>query len=284
MTEIDVKYARDKNLPAFIESIAAELVVRKPADPEQYLREKFAEAADEQFKASDPPLTLYVQTLCPLSAVALIAAHYTKRCFPTCALQTVEVAASEARAGSGPPLPSEFTALSPFTRVPALDHNGLGIAEVGAVVRYLCARTPAFPSASSSLRARAKVEALFDAIQNLILVEAVTAVAEKVFLPRRSQRPVDNISVQAAATRFRSALSTLQSSSGWMTESHWLIGTQPSIADFALAGAVYCMHHVAGYDCVTGFEKIGKWWQAVQQEPYVIQSMASFVETASKLR
>jgi hypothetical protein len=42
MTEVDVKYLREKNVPALLEKLAAEVVARKPADPEAFIREKYA--------------------------------------------------------------------------------------------------------------------------------------------------------------------------------------------------------------------------------------------------
>lgn len=272
MSEIDTKYLRDKNVAALLESIAAEIVIQKPSDPEAFLRERFAGESEELFKPNDA-VSIFVKMLDPASVCALIACAYAK--IP-CQLQVTEV-------GEGLPIPSDFSAASPFGSTPALDHNGLGLVEVGSVLRYLCGRTPAFPS--NATRLRAKIDAACDAVQNAVLSEAIVAVNERVFLPRKHQRPVDNMSVQASATKFRALLNQLQHSHSnlFFEESQWLVGQVPTIADFVLAGAIFSMHHVAGYDCVTGFEKLQKWWAAIQLEPYYQEGVKSFVAAAAKI-
>lgn len=273
MSEIDTKYLREKNVAALLETLAAEIVVQKPNDPEMFLRDRFSDGKEETFKPSDD-LTLYVTMLCPVSAVALLAMSYAKQSGQIAAFQTCEIV-------EGTPIPSDYHSTSPFQRLPALNHNGVGVVEAGAITKYLCSRTSAFPATPARLRAR--VDSLFETIQLFVLIEAISAVEERVFAPRKHQRPADNISVQASATRFRAALSQLQSAAHLFEDSAWVIGSTITIADIALAAAVYTMHHVAGFDCVSGLEKLSKWWAAMQQEAFFIEGIRPLQAAAAKL-
>lgn len=275
---MDTKYLREKNVAAILETIAAEIVVQKPNDPEAFLRDRFSEAKEDVFRAEDN-VVLFTSQLCPASEVALIVLSFVKTTIP-CNVNIVELP------DAGGPYPTEFTAASPFGRVPALSHNGLGVVEVGPVVRYLCGRSSACNGsggAAGTARQRGKVDAAFETIMQNVFVESVTAVNERVFAPKKHQRPADSISVQAAATKFRSALSQLQNAPAFFSESQWVVGSSPTIADFALAAAVFSMHNVAGFDCVTGLEKIGKWWAAAQQETWFAEGLRTSLAAAAKL-
>jgi glutathione S-transferase len=266
MSEIDVKYLREKNIAQLLEAIASELVVKKPVDPETYIRDRF-DAAEDRFKANDE-VRLYGTTLDPNTTVSLLAGAFAKL-----RMLLVEVPVDG-------PAPTDFTAVSPFGRVPVVDHNGTVVLECRSVVEYLCAHTSAVPV---NAKDKAKVLSALEVIQLNVLTEAITAVNEKVFLPKRNNRPVDAAAVQSAATKFRSALATFQSGHGYFLESHWVFGNSVTVADLVLAGAVFSLHYVAGFDCVTGLDKISKWWAAMQEEAFFAQATGPIQQAAAKL-
>lgn len=273
MSEIDTKYLKEKNVAALLETLAAEIVIQRPNDPEAFLRDRFSDGKEDTFKPSDA-ITLYVTMLSPVSAVALLALSNAKHNNQITGYDVSEI-------NDGTPIPSDFHSTSPFQRLPALNHNGVGVVEAGAITKYVCSRTSAFPVTPA--RQRARVDSLFETIQHLVLSEATAAVEERVFAPRKHQRPADNISVQASATRFRAALSQLQSAAHLFEDSVWVVGSAVSIADIILAAAVFSMHHVAGFDCVSGLEKLSKWWTAVQQEVFFVEGIRPLQAAAAKL-
>lgn len=267
MTEIDAKYLRDKRIADLLETIAADIVVKRPANPELYLKERFSVQAEEVFKPSEPAV-LYTRTLDPLCSVALMAAAFSR-----VPLQHIEV-------GGNAVIPKDFNTISPFGRVPAVDHCGMAVLECGPVVRYLCSQTTALPSA---LRERVKVDTAFCVIENNLLSEAAAAVNERVFAPKNSGRAVDVVALQSIATRFRASLSYLQSTPSLFSDSQWIVGKQATVADFALAAAVFAMMNVAGYDCLTGLEKITTWWEMVKAEKFFVEGMRDFIVEAAKI-
>lgn len=273
MSELDTKYLKEKNVAALLETLAAEIVIQRPSDPEAFLRDRFSDGKEDTFKPTDA-MTLYVTMLSPLSAVALLALSYAKHNNQIGSYEVVDIV-------DGAPIPSDFHTTSPFQRLPALNHNGVGVAEAGAVTKYVCSRTSAFPVTPA--RQRARIDSLFETIQQLVLTEAVSAVEERVFAPRKHQRPADNISVQGSATRFRAALAQLQAATHLFEDSAWVVGTSVTIADIVLAAAVFSMHHVAGFDCVSGLEKVSKWWAAVQQEVFYVEGIRPLQAAAAKL-
>jgi glutathione S-transferase len=231
-----------------------------------YIRDRF-DAPEDRFKVNDE-VRLYGTTLDPNTTVALLSSAFSK-------VKTLLIEISV-----DGPAPLDFTAASPFSRVPVIDHNGVVMLEPRSVSEYFCAHTTALPVAAKD---KAKVLSAVEVIQLNVQSEALVAVNEKVFLPKRNNRPVDAAAVQAAASRFRAALAAFQSGHGYFVESHWVIGTSVSLADIFLAAAVFSLHYVVGFDCVAGLEKISKWWAAMQQEVFFVQATAPLQQAAAKL-
>lgn len=263
MSDAEVEYLKDKNVPALLESLAAELVVHKPGDPEAYLRERFAASVESTAATDNDNIVLHGATLCPRTAIAKMASIHCK--VPITFKEVSDV--------------KTIAHVTPFGRLPALEHSGLVIAEVGPVVKYLAQQSVMYPATS---RNRFKVESAFDTIVNNILPEAVAAVDEKVFIPRKNSRPVDTAAVQASASKFRSALIQLQTGQ-FFVESEWVAGKGCSIADLALAACVFSLHSVAGFDCLSGLSKIERWWDAIQRDRCFTVGLKEFTEEAMKL-
>lgn len=263
MGDAEVEYLKDKNIPMLLETLAAELVVHKPGDPEAYLRERFAAGGESSESNERDPIAIYGTMLCPRTAIARMASVYSKATTTFKEIPDVKTIAH----------------VAPFGRLPALEHSGLVVAEVGPVVKYLCQQSIVYPVTT---RNRFKVESAFDTVVCNVLPEAVAAVDEKVFLPQKNNRPVDTAAVQASASRFRSALIQLQTGQ-FFVESEWVAGKTCSIADLALAACVFSLHTVAGFDCLSGLAKIEKWWAAIQRERCFTFGLKEFVEEARKL-
>lgn len=269
MTEIDVKYLRDKGIAQLLESIAADLALQKPTDPELYLRERFALAdASTQGVAPGDDLIVHSSNLDTSSAMVLIAAAYVR----------ASVEYSEVDVETNKHLSVNYLAVSPFGKVPAIEHKGMVVTDGGAIVRYVCHGRPALPLAS---RDRARIDSAFEAVRTSLLPEVNAAAAEAVFAPRRNRRPVDRVALSAAVQRVRDVIATINET--YFKDSVWVVSRSLTIADIALAACAFTMANVVGQDvCTDG--PIKAWFDAVQREPCYSEALKGFAATAAQLR
>jgi glutathione S-transferase len=269
MSDIDVKYLRDNGIPQLLENIAADIATQKPADPEQFLRDKFALGADDTGVMAGDDVKLHANSLDPSCATVLIAAAYARA--------TVDYAEIDVEANMH--MAAAFTAVNPYQKVPVLEHKGLTLYDSGAIARYLCHGKPALPLAA---RDRAKIDVQFEAIRGTALAEATAAAVECVFAPRRNRRPVDRTAVSAAVERFQAALATVVTTS--FKHSVWVVGKDLSIADMALGAAAFTMHSVVGVDCFAADGPAKQWWAAMQAESCFVDGLRGFAAAAAQVR
>jgi glutathione S-transferase len=271
MADVDVKYLREKNIAQLLESIAADLAIQKPANPEQYLRERFAFSASDgvnQGVLQGDPVTVYASSLDPCCAMVLLAAGYAR----------AAVDYSEVDIDTNKHLTAAFTAINPFQKVPVLDHKGLVVSDSGAIVRYLCHGKPALPLAP---RDRARIDTAFEAVRCNLLAEVTTAAVEAVFAPRRSRRPVDQAALGACVLRVREAMSTITNT--YFKDSVWLVGRSVTVADMALAAGAFTMANLVGQDvCTEGPAKI--WFEHMQKEAFYNDSLKGYAAAAAQAR
>ena len=263
MADIDVKYLRDKGVPQLLEGLAADIATQKPADPEAFLRNRFSSAASGGLSPGED-VKVYAYQLDPASSVALVAAAYARVAVD---YQEVDVAANKH-------LAPEFARLNPFSQVPVLDHHGVVVSDLGAVVRYICGTTPALPVGG---RDRAKVDAAFEAVRQHVLPSATAASQEAVLLPRRNHRPIDQMALQAHVEAVRESLRVL--AGAFFKDSLWVTGKDFSIADLALAGVAFTMQSVVGVECF-GEGALKVWFDAVQRERCYTEGLKAYAAAA----
>jgi len=271
MAEVDVRYLRDKGIAHLLESIAADLAIQQPDNPEQYLRERFALSSSDPSQkgvAQGDTVTVHASSLDPCCSLVLLAAGYAR----------VAVEYSEVDIDTNKHLTSAFTALNPFQKVPVLEHQGLVLGDSGAIARYLCHGRPALPLAP---RDRARIDAAFEAVRNQLLPEVTAAAVEAVFAPRRSRRPVDQAALAATTQRVREVVTTI--TAAFFRDSVWVVGRTMSLADLALAAAAFTMANVVGQDVFTdGAAKV--WFDTMQRESFYTESLKGFAAAAAQAR
>lgn len=263
MGDVDVKYLRDKNVPQLLERLAAEIVTKRPADPEAFLAERFALGSDGNVRRGEA-VKVYGISLDPATTAVLLAAGY--------AGVAVEYAeADPLRTGS-----VDINVLNPFGRAPVLEYHGTTVLEAAAIVRFLCNGTNALPLRA---RFRVRIESAFEVVSANVLPLAVNAANVKYFEPRRKSRPADNTAVTAVVERFTESLVPLMSL--YFKEGVWLVGTEASVADLCLGAAVFTIQHVVGVDAMRS-DGLKKWWDALQREPYFQTSLRGFAAVAAQ--
>lgn len=278
--DLDVAYLKEKKIPLLLESLAAEFIVHKPHDPETFLRNRFFVGSEGSIDTTGEAGIITTSTLCPYSALVKMAAS---RCSARMDVRDTDPTAAAVSGNAN----NNKSVISPFGKLPYVEHNGMVLLEVGPIARYLCHGTPFLPS---TFRARVKVEVAFDMIVANILPHASVAVNEKYVIPRAKNRPVDAAAIQQSASKFRSDLVQVvynanapSSSAALFTESSWVAGREPSIADMALAAGLFAIQSVGGYDCITGLSVVESWWEVVQQEQWFVKGLGQWQSLALSL-
>lgn len=266
MADIDVKYLREKGVPVLLESLAAEIVAKKPANPELFLKEKFSLGDDGVIRKSEP-VRVYGTALDVYTTIALLAAGYSRT-----PVEYIEV-------DGVTPNPT-FAQLSPFSRVPVLDNAGTVIVEAGPITRALCSRTAALPLAA---RENCRIDTAFETIMTNVVTDVARVLHERLFSPRQNNRPVDALNVAAAIEVTNARLQQVNSHPSFFRDSHWVVGTELSIADIALAAAIFALQHTAGVNSVSGLERLQRWWTVMQQQEFFVESLRGFSAAALQL-
>jgi glutathione S-transferase len=266
MTDVDVKYLRDRGIPLLMEAIAQELLAKKPSDPEAYLRLKYGGDAVTGLKGES--IRLYGTLLCPFTAVAMMAAHYA-----AVDLNYVEIDRSSVEKGTAP----EFLRLSPYGSVPVVEHKATIVYAFPTAVRYLLQGTEAQLASASP-----RVEDAFDTVRMHVLQPADQSAHAHIHHPRKHRRPQDAAECTRLNDAVRNNLKPIAEL--YFRESVWMLGTAPTSADMALAAAAFTMKHVVGFDVfLTSPPPVRHWWENVQKMPWFTAALQNFSAEAARL-
>lgn len=160
---------------------------------------------------------------------------------------------------------AEYTALHPWRKMPALDHDGFRVFEAFAIGRYLDeafvgpALQPADP------RARAQMTQWASAISDYLVPHAVRGVLiPRLVLPSRGIIP-DDQAIRAAAEQAHAALQVFEQT---LTATPYLAGETPSLADWLLLPIVDTGRGLEGADRYTdGLPATERWLERLVARP-----------------
>jgi glutathione S-transferase len=162
-------------------------------------------------------------------------------------------------------VPAAYLALHPFGRVPALVHDGFALYETGAITRYLdrTFTVPALqPAAPRALARMDQIIGVVDAYGYWPMVRQVFSHA--VFRPARG-RPADDAEIQAGLAGSARVLSALEALA---TPGGFLLGDQPSLADFHLGAMVaYLALAPSGAALLGDHPRLTAWWSHLHRRP-----------------
>lgn len=162
-------------------------------------------------------------------------------------------------------IPAAYLALHPFGRVPALVHDGFGLYETGAIVRYI---DRAFPGPALQPKDPQRL-ARMDQIMGVVDAYAYWPLVRQVFVhdvirPHTGTAgdPVELEKGLASAAKVLDALEALAASDGW------LVGPDLSLADFHLGAMIaYFAQSTPGLDLLGTRPQLTAWWERMAQRP-----------------
>lgn len=156
-----------------------------------------------------------------------------------------------------------FLALSPFGKVPVLEHRGAAIYETAAIVRYIDEAFPGPKLQPTDPLARARmgqIIGLIDAYAYRTLVGEI--VMQRIVLPVLGRRTNPQI-VRKAVPEMRQSLRALEALAA---DDAYLCGDALSLADLHLAPIVhYFADTPEGRRILPTLPKLARWWPAMRE-------------------
>lgn len=162
-------------------------------------------------------------------------------------------------------IPAAYLALHPFGRVPALVHDGFGLYETGAIVRYI---DRAFPGPALQPKDPQRL-ARMDQVMGVVDAYAYWPLVRQVFVQDvirphtgTSGDPVELEKGLASAAKVLDALEALAASD------QWLVGPDLSLADCHLGAMIaYLAQSKRGLDLLGTRPRLTAWWERMAQRP-----------------
>ena len=165
-----------------------------------------------------------------------------------------------------------FLAASPFRKMPAMDDDGVTLADSSAIVAYIDAKHPEPVLIPAEPHARGRV-AWFDKLMDTMLSPAVGTVGfNRIVAPRFMGRESDEAAVRVALDE------TLPPILSYLDEQvsgrDWLVGDGLTFADITIASGLVNLHH-AGEPLTDGpHRELARWYAGMVARP----SLAGLIE------
>lgn len=169
-----------------------------------------------------------------------------------------------------PEVSKEYLDIHPFSRVPAIRHDGFILYETAAITDYLDTRFggPSLQPAEPAPRARMRqIISLVDNYAYLPLVRQVFS--HRVFRRAFGEVADENVIAEglAAAPRILAALELLLKEDGYAT------GADLSLADTHLAPMIdYFTMAEEGADMLRNYPKLNGWWSRIKNRSSILET------------
>jgi glutathione S-transferase len=172
----------------------------------------------------------------------------------------------------------EYLKINPFGKVPALDADGIAIAESEVINEYLEEKFPTPPLLPKSPESRAQVR-IVTRFHDLYLEPPIRAL-----FPQMNPKTRDNNVVNEKLTEINNRLDQLEK---MLPESGFACGDF-TLADCALAPTMFFAVNLLGMfgakPPLEGRAKLAKWWTHVQTRPSVKKGLGEMTEAMAAMR
>jgi glutathione S-transferase len=172
----------------------------------------------------------------------------------------------------------EYLKINPFGKVPALDADGIAIAESEVINEYLEDKFPTPPLLPKSPEARAQVR-IVTRFHDLYLEPPIRAL-----FPQMNPKTRDNNVVNEKLTEINNRLDQLEK---MLPDSGFACGDF-TLADCALAPTMFFAVNLLGMfgakPPLEGRAKLAKWWTHVQTRPSVKKGLGEMTEAMAAMR
>lgn len=168
---------------------------------------------------------------------------------------------------SGANTTPEYLARHPFGKVPAFEHDGFRLYEVGAITRYI---DEAFEGASlqpADARQRARMTQVFGIIDSYAYPPMITQIfVQRQVVPLQGGTP-DEAAIESAVPQAQNCIEVLERLLG---TNSFLAGGSLSLADLHLIPVYdYFAQTAEGERLLEGAPNLVRWWGSVSERPSV---------------
>lgn len=144
----------------------------------------------------------------------------------------------------------EYLTTNEMAEVPTLEHNGTKLTQSGVILDYLSAQFSAFGPRNAVEKREIMRWTLWD--NHKLTSNIATVRFMMLFLPEDKRSP-DVIAFLMG--RAKAALAVLERR---LSENHWVVGDQMTIADLSCIGYIYFLDEI-GIDAETDYPNIARW-------------------------
>jgi glutathione S-transferase len=167
----------------------------------------------------------------------------------------------------------EHLARQPFGKVPAFAHDGFGIYETDAILRYIEDTFPGTSLVPADARARARMNQALSVISGY----AYPCMVSQIFIQRALMPMLGNPSDEAAiAEALPKAETCLKALEQQIDGDPYLAGDQLSLADLLLVPIYdYLSQTPEGQKLLEGTPNLRRWWDNIRTRPTVERTKPS---------
>ena len=164
------------------------------------------------------------------------------------------------------PRPAGYTALQPWGKVPAFEHDGFKIYETGAITRYIDETFGGAKLQPADAKKRARMNQIMGIMDNYAYPSMVGAIAiQRLFVPKADEGVIAN-----ALPNAETSLDALE---GLIGDSPFLAGEDCSLADLmAVPIFDYFAKTPEGKAAIAKRPKVAAWWERIQKRPSVAKT------------
>jgi glutathione S-transferase len=169
-------------------------------------------------------------------------------------------------AAGGPP--TDYLARQPFGRIPAFEHEGFRLYEVGAIERYIDEVFDGPRLQPREPKARARMNQAIGILDSYVYRTLVWDVYVERVVRAREGRPSDEVRIVAALPRAETCLLALENI---MQPGPWLAGAEFTIADCHAAPMLdYFQRTPEGARMLASYESLSLWWDRMSVRPSML--------------
>lgn len=165
------------------------------------------------------------------------------------------------------PIPTEFTALNPFNKVPALRHDNFVLYEAIAIARYLDEGFEGIALQPSEVRVRSRVAQIISIMDQVGAPMMLRTVYQQRFIEKILKQPHDEAAIQAGLKPCELCLRVFQDVLG---DRQYLVGNDVTLADLFVAPNIFYFEDSAeGEAMLNQFPKLRRWMERMKERPSV---------------
>ncbi|MEM6838086.1 MAG: glutathione S-transferase family protein [Cyanobacteria bacterium P01_C01_bin.120] len=159
----------------------------------------------------------------------------------------------------------DYLAKNPFGKVPTLAVDGQYLYETNAIAEYLDASLNDSGFTPHDLMTQARMRQIMGIVASYLYAPAIgTIVIQRMMVPRQGGES-DIAAIEAAVPKTQTALKAIADVANF---SPYLLGTEPTLADFYLMPVMFYLSNTPDWEAAIGpVPQLKSWWEAVRQRP-----------------